>query len=145
MVAGEAGIEESCRRIAECEHQADTVTRDVLHAVRRSFITPFDRSAITALISSMDDTIDEMHQTANAITRYDVTAFEPKMHEMAALAGQAARLVVEAVPLLRSVGPNGGRLDRITEHIVHLEGPADHLHEDGLKGLFEADRTSVAT
>src|SRR3546814_15499642 len=86
----------------------------------------------------MDDTIDEMHQTANAITRYDVTAFEPKMHEMAALAGQAARLVVEAVPLLRSVGRNGGRLDRITENIVHLEGAADDLHEDGLKALFKA-------
>src|SRR3546814_9597232 len=54
MFAGEAGIEESCRRIAEFEHQADTVTRDVLHAVRRSFITTFDRSAITATLSSMD-------------------------------------------------------------------------------------------
>lgn len=138
MFSGEAGIEESCRRIAEFEQQADTITRDVLHAVRRSFITPFDRSAITGLISSMDDTIDEMHQTAKAISRYEVSAFEPQMHEMAALSAQAARLVVEAVPLLRSVGKNGGRLDRITENIVHLEGAADDLHEDGLKALFKA-------
>src|SRR3546814_17930396 len=86
----------------------------------------------------MDDTIDEMRQTANAITRYDVTAFEPKMHEMAALAGQAARLVVEAVPLLRSVGRNGGRLDRLTENIVHLEGAPDDLQEEGMKALFNA-------
>jgi predicted phosphate transport protein (TIGR00153 family) len=138
MFSGEAAIEESCRRIADYEHQADAITRDVLHAVRRSFITPFDRSAITSLISSMDDTIDEMHQTAKAISRYEVSAFEPPMHEMAALSAQAARLVVEAVPLLRSVGKNGGRLDRITENIVHLEGAADDLHEDGLKALFKA-------
>ena len=49
MFAGDEGIAESCAQIAEHENAADDVTRDVLVAVRRSFITPFDRSAITAL------------------------------------------------------------------------------------------------
>ena len=138
LFSKKAPIPESCDRITEFEHQADTITRDVLLAVRRSFITPFDRSAITSLIGSMDDAIDEMRQTAKAITLYDVTSFEPQMCEMAALAGQAARLVAEAVPLLRAVGKNGGRLDLITENIVHLEGAADDLHEEGLKALFKA-------
>ena len=138
MFAGEAGIKESCDRITDFEHQADAITRDVLLAVRRSFITPFDRSAITSLISSMDDAIDEMRQTARMITLYEVDSFEPQMGDMASFAGQAARLVVEAVPLMRSVGKNGGRLDRITENIVHLEGAADDLHEEGLKALFKA-------
>ena len=138
LFAGDAPIAEACRQITDFEHQADAVTRDVLLAVRRSFITPFDRSAITSLITSMDDAIDEMHQTAKTITRYDIAVFEPQMCEMAAFAGQAARLVVEAIPLLRSVGRNGGRLDRITENIVHLEGAADDLHEDGLKALYRA-------
>jgi predicted phosphate transport protein (TIGR00153 family) len=138
MFSGEMPIAEACNRIDEYEHQADAITRDVLLAVRRSFITPFDRSAITSLATSMDDAIDEMKQTAKMITRYDVTQFEPPMCEMAALAGQAARLVVEAVPLLQSVGRNAGRLDLITENIVHLEGEADDLHEDGLKTLFRA-------
>jgi predicted phosphate transport protein (TIGR00153 family) len=137
MFAGEAGIEESCRLIAEYEHLADEATREVLLAVRRSFITPFDRSAITSLTSSMDDSIDEMKKTAKAITLYEVTSFEPQMREMSALAAQAARLVVEAIPLLRSVGKNGARLDRITENIVHLEGAADDLHAEGLKALFK--------
>ena len=138
MFSGEVGIPEGCARITEFEHQADAITRDVLIAVRRSFITPFDRGAITDLISSMDDSVDEMRQTAKMITLYDVSSFEPQMCEMAALAGQAARLVAEAVPLLRQVGRNGGRLDRITENIVHLEGHADDLHEEGLKALFQA-------
>ena len=138
MFAGEVPIAEACDTITDYEHQADAVTRDVLVAVRRSFITPFDRSAITGLISSMDDAIDEMRQTAKAITRYEVTAFEPHMCEMTALAGQAARLVAEGVPLLRSIGKSGGRLTRITENVVHLEGAADDLYEDGLKLLFKA-------
>ena len=138
LLSGDSPIEEACARITDFEHEADAITRDVLLAVRRSFITPFDRSAITGLISSMDDAIDEMRQTAKAVTLYDLKSFEPQMREIAALAGQAARLVSEAVPLLRSVGKNGGPLDRITENIVHLEGAADDLHADGLKALFKA-------
>jgi uncharacterized protein len=144
MFSGEEGIPESCRRIEEHEHAADDVTRDVLVAVRRSFITPFDRSAITALASSMDDALDEMWQTAKAITLYEVKNFEPQMLEMSRFATQAARLVREAVPLLRNIGRNSQRLHEITEEIVHLEGRADGLHEKGLKALFQthgAERT----
>jgi predicted phosphate transport protein (TIGR00153 family) len=137
MFDGGEEIAASCRNIASHEHAADDVTRDVLVAVRRSFITPFDRSAITALTSSMDNAIDEMWQTAKAITLYEVTSFEPQMKEMAALAGEASRLVLEAIPLMRNIGRNAGRLHEITEAIVHLEGRADELHDEGLKALFK--------
>jgi predicted phosphate transport protein (TIGR00153 family) len=144
MFAERQGIEEACRQISDYETQADDVTRDVLHAVRRTFITPFDRSAITDLISSMDDAIDEMQKTAKAITQFEVTIFEPQMCEMAALAEKAAGLVAKAMPLLRSVGSNHTALDEITEQIVHLEEDADNLHDQGLKALFQANRTGNA-
>ena len=138
LFTGSAPIPEACNEIATHENAADDVTRDVLVAVRRSFITPFDRSAITALTSAMDNAIDEMWQTAKAITLYEVTSFEPQMKEMSTLAGEAARLVLEAVPLMRNIGKNAARLHEITEKIVHLEGQADDLHDAGLKALFKA-------
>jgi predicted phosphate transport protein (TIGR00153 family) len=144
MFAKEEGIQEACRKIADFEHQADDVTREVLHAVRRTFLTPFDRSAITDLISSMDDAIDEMQKTAKAITQFDVAHFEPQMRDMAALAEQGAVLVREALPLLRKVGSNHGKLDEITEKIVHLEEDADHLHDAGLKTLYQRHRDGNA-
>lgn len=140
MFTGQESIEESCKAIARHEHDADDVTRNVLVAVRRSFITPFDRSAITALISSMDDAVDEMWKTAKAITLYEVASFEPQMREIATLSAEAARLVAQALPLLRNIGRNGARLHEITEAVVHLEGRADDLHEAGLKALFQAHR-----
>jgi uncharacterized protein len=137
MLAGKLDIAEACSQIAKYEHEADDIAREVLTGVRRSFITPFDRSAITKLIGSMDDAIDEMHQTGKAITLYDVKKFEPNMLRMAELGTQAARLVRNAIPLLRSSGRNVIELTRITEEIVHLEGDADDLHEEGLKALFQ--------
>jgi predicted phosphate transport protein (TIGR00153 family) len=136
MVSGAEEIPASCKAIETHENAADDVTRDVLLAVRRSFITPFDRSAITALTSSMDNAIDEMWQTAKAITLYEVTGFAPEMAEMGQLATEAARLVLEAVPLMRNVGRNASRLHEITEAVVHLEGKADVLHDAGLRALI---------
>jgi predicted phosphate transport protein (TIGR00153 family) len=144
LFEGGDGIAESCKRIGAHEDAADDVTRDVLVAVRRSFITPFDRSAITALTSSMDNAIDEMWQTAKAVTLYEVQSFEPQMKEMSGLAGEAARLVLEAVPLMRNIGRNAARLHEITERIVRLEGQADDLHDAGLKALFKAKGASQA-
>ena len=137
MLAGTVGIAQSCRDIAHHEHAADDVTRD---ADRRSFITPFDRSAITALTSAMDTAIDEMWQTAKAITLFEVDRFDPQMLEMSRQAQEAAGLVREAIPLLKNVGRNGQRLHQITEQIVHLEGKADELHAEGLKALYQAHK-----
>jgi predicted phosphate transport protein (TIGR00153 family) len=124
--------------LADLENAADDVTAEVLTAVRRSFITPFDRSAITHLVTAMDDAVDEMWHTAKTVGIYGITEFEPRMRESAQLAGEAARLVVEAMPLLRNIGRNGARLLEITERIVRLEGKADALHDAGLRTLFEA-------
>ena len=136
MVSGADPIPASCQAIETHENAADDVTRDVLIAVRKSFITPFDRSAITALTSAMDTAIDEMWQTAKAITLYEVTSFQPQMAEMGRVASEAAKLVVEAMPLMRNIGRNGARLHEITEAIVHLEGKADVLHDAGLRALI---------
>lgn len=130
-------VDECIDRIRKLETEADDIARDVLTAVRRSFITPFDRSAITALISSLDDAVDEIWHTAKTVRIYHLEQFEPNMRKSADLARNAAQLVREAIPLMRNVGPNGARLHQITEAIVHLEGRADSLHEEGLATFFK--------
>ena len=125
-------------QIRDLETTADDITRDVLTAVRRSFITPFDRSAITSLISAMDDAVDEIWHTAKTVRIYRVTEFESQVRASAELAREAARLVLEAMPLMRKIGRNSARLHELTEAIVKLEGRADGLHDEGLSALFDA-------
>jgi predicted phosphate transport protein (TIGR00153 family) len=137
QLLGGKTIAQSLDEIRRLETDADEITRDVLTAVRRSFITPFDRSAITSLISSMDDAVDEIWHTAKTVRIYRVEQFEPQMCASADLARQASELVREAVPLMRNIGRNAARLHTITEAIVHLEGQADGLHDEGLAALYE--------
>src|SRR5438477_531903 len=68
VLDGGDDVARHCAELARHEGEADVVTRDVLLAVRRIFITPFDRSDIRDLITSMDDAIDQMHKTANQIS-----------------------------------------------------------------------------
>lgn len=125
------------QEINERENDADNITREVLLSVRRTFLTPFDRSAITSLIAAMDDAIDEMQKTAGAIDLYEVTDFEQEMRDMAGIIVDAARLAAEAMPLLRDVARNSGRLHELTERLVRMEGHADEIHSAGLKRLFK--------
>ena len=129
-------IEANCRKIVDLENRADDLTREVLTAVRLSFITPFDRGDIKDLIQSMDDAIDMMHKTVKTIRLYEQTEFEPGMREMGKAVVEAAHLVAEAVPLLDRIGVNAHRLNGLVEDVTRVEGRSDDLHDQGLKDLF---------
>ncbi|XHE16312.1 DUF47 domain-containing protein [Agrobacterium deltaense] len=129
-------VEKNCDLIVALEDQADDITRDVLLAVRRSFITPFDRGDIKDLIQSMDDAIDMMHKTVKTIRLFEQTQFDPLMREMGREIVRAANLIAEALPLLEKVGTNAQRLSAIAEEVTRVEGRSDELHDQGLKDLF---------
>ncbi|TWF58953.1 DUF47 domain-containing protein [Neorhizobium alkalisoli] len=130
------GVEKNCERIVALENEADRITHEVLQAVRRSFITPFDRGDIKDLIQSMDDAIDTMHKTVKTIRLFEQTSFSPLMQQMGGEIVKAADLIAEAIPLLDKLGANAQRLSSIAEEITRVEGRSDELHDEGLKDLF---------
>jgi len=137
MMEPGADVPEQCRKVAQHEHEADLIAAEVMTAVHRSFITPFDRIDIQELTSSLDDAIDQMHKTSKAVTLYDVTTFEPAMLEMADTVIQAAKLTLEALPLLNKINANVGRLNALTAEIVRIEEKSDELFDQGMKALFK--------
>src|SRR5262245_20231268 len=72
MLDGGDAVPEHYRIVMDRESEADQVTREVLIAVRRTFITPIDRGDIKDLITSMDNTIDQMQKTAKAVMLFDI-------------------------------------------------------------------------
>ncbi len=136
LLEGGEGVERHCKQIVELEDQADDITREVLLAVRMSFITPFDRGDIKDLIQSMDDAIDMMHKVVKMVRLFEQKSFEPRMREMGAVIVEAAHLTAEAIPLLEKVGANLTRLGILAEEITRVEERADALHDAGLKELF---------
>src|SRR6185312_17329557 len=132
LLAGGEGVPESCAAIMRYEEAADEVTRNVMLAVRRTLITPFDRSDIRDLSTSLDDAIDQMQKTAKSITLFEVREFEPQMREMGGVILQAARLVLKALFLAnRNGGAQGSPMRFIvgTELYDHLEKVVDRFED----------------
>jgi uncharacterized protein Yka (UPF0111/DUF47 family) len=141
MLEGGDAIARNYKLVMDREQDADNVTREVLIAVRRTFITPFDRGNIRDLITSMDNSIDQMQKTAKSIMLFDFAAFTPQMRDMADTIVKCAQLVAEGVPLLKSISPEAAHISGITEQISALEGRADEMHDSGLRDLY---RTNAA-
>ena len=142
VLDGGDGVPGFCADVARHENDADNVTRDVLLAVRRTFITPFDRSDIRDLISSMDDAIDQMHKTAKAIILFDQRQFHPDMVKLGDVIIKTADLTALAVPLLRSIQSNAAKLNTIAEEVTRLEDESDHLYDSGISALYHGPARS---
>jgi uncharacterized protein len=144
LLYGGTTVRDACHKVMAFENQADAITRDVLILTRRSFITPFDRSDIKQLITSLDDAIDQMQKTAKAILLFEVETFEPQMQQMGDIIVQAAKLTADAVALLGLFRQQASRLNGITEEIIRLEEGADGLQDAGVKALYVKHRDGNA-
>jgi uncharacterized protein len=140
LLNGGAAIPAASAAIVAYEAQADDVARGVFLAVRRTFVTPFDRSDIRELTSALDDAIDQMQKTAKSITLYGLTEFRPEMRELGDLAIQAAYLTLEATQLLQDMRRNADRLNAIADAVTRIENRSDEIYDSGMKALFLASQ-----
>ena len=137
LLKGGDTIEHYCKIIFEREAEADEITRQVLTAVRRTFITPFDRTDIQDLVNALDDSIDQMNKTAKTITLFEVKSFQPQMqrdgrdHRRGGEARAGGRC--RCSPISAS---NADKLNELTEKIIRIEERADQLYDKGRKALL---------
>lgn len=144
MLQGGEAVARHYPAVLAAEDDADAVTREVVQAVRRTFVTPFDRGDIQSLIGRMDDTIDQMKKAAKAIVLFEMTEFDPDLRRMGDAIQRCAGLLREAVPLLSAISPNAGRINALCEQIRQIEGEADDIHDLGVTDLFRRCRPDQA-
>jgi predicted phosphate transport protein (TIGR00153 family) len=137
ILDGGKGLADNCARLSRQEEEADHISYEVMQAIRRAFITPFDRSDIKGLSSSLDDAIDQMNKTGKVVMLYDVKEFEPNMRAMADRTILMAKLVAEALPLLRNIGQNGSKLHALAGELTKIEEQSDQLNDEGLRALYK--------
>lgn len=144
ILDGGADIADKCIRLSTQEEEADQVAYEVMQSIRRSFITPFDRSDIKALSNSLDDAIDQMNKTGKTVMLYDVTSFEPNMRAMADRIILLSNIVAEALPLMRNIGTHSSRLHMMAGEISKIEEQSDQLNDAGLRDLFKSKTNADA-
>jgi len=128
------------RQILECEHVGDKIVHDIVKRLNRSFVTPLDREDIYDLSSTMDDILDNIEATADAMTLYKIT--EPQEHakQMAAVIAAATNVLCKAIDGLET------RPKNLREHWIEvnrLENEGDRISRDAVAELFDGDMKCI--
>jgi len=97
-----------------CEHEGDTITRQIFDALNSSFITPFDREDIRPLATDLDDVLDFVEGVAQQLLNFELSESPEGLRQFAGILVEMAT-----------------EIERMTEMIWNLAN-AGQIHECGL-------------
>lgn len=118
-------------RIQELEHTGDEIGERLGERLEQAFITPIDREDIHELSRRMDDVVDRIQETAEAMQLYDVKAPTAEAQRLAAILEEQAIEITAAMGKLESMD---GLADLRRVH--DLENEADRLSRAAIGRLF---------
>ncbi len=118
--------------IRATEHRGDEISHDIGHRLEATFVTPFDREDIYALISALDDLLDFIEESADTFVLYRIEAPTAIAVEQAAIIVKQAELIHDALTHLK--GFKG--LDRYWIEVHRLETEGDLIGRAAIAGLF---------
>ncbi len=126
---------EHVARIRQLEHDGDAIAHQTFERLDQTFITPFDREDIGALMSCMDDVVDEIDAAAKRMTLYQIPEPTEWLIKQTEVLQKACRLAAQAVSRLRNLRKPNGLHDELVE-INFLENVGDDNNHAALADLF---------
>ena len=105
--------------IDRAEKSADRVTDEAISLLHRTFITPFDREVIHALISRLDDILDLIQDVAESATLYDLQRTTAETRQLAELTQMGCERVASAVAMLDNMD-NANAILRLCQEIDQI-------------------------
>ena len=131
------------KKIEVIEHQADEVAHTIIGQLDKTFITPFDREDIYALVKEMDDITDMINTIASRMMVYKLTDVDETLVEFASVIEQSVLCVERAVKGLRKPKRAKLVLESCVE-INRLENVGDAMRDAVLAKLFEEEKDPIA-
>src|SRR3970040_1242344 len=138
MIGKFSDLDAHAQRIDAAEHAADKITHECITLLHKTFITPFDREQIHALITTMDDILDLIQDVAESVALYDRRSVTPEAKQLAEICQTCCDRVQTAVGLLTNVKSPEAIL-KCCEEIDRLESDADRVMRGALSKLFREE------
>ncbi len=126
--------------IRATEHRGDEISHEIGHRLEATFVTPFDREDIYALISALDDVLDFIEEAADTFVLYRIDAPTATAVEQAAIIVKQAEIVHDALVHLQ--GFKG--LERYWIEVHRLENEGDQIARGAIARLFNEETDPIA-
>ncbi len=131
---------ELARIIKQYEHDADIVTHRCIKALRKTFITPFDRTTIQNLIIKLDDITDTIHEIAAIINFSGIKELRSEFSEFAKLIYESCLVLSEALHAMRNL-KDEQKIQKACIILHRYENDGDQILRTALKRLFDQTAT----
>jgi predicted phosphate transport protein (TIGR00153 family) len=119
-------------QLRELEHRGDQLSHEIGHKLEKTFVTPFDREDIHALISRLDDILDLIEEVADTCILYHITAPTPVAIQQAEILTKQCIQIREALTHLRDFK----NLEKYWIEVHRLENEGDHVARAAIADLF---------
>jgi predicted phosphate transport protein (TIGR00153 family) len=120
-------------QLRDAEHTGDQISHDIGHRLEATFVTPFDREDIHALISRLDDIVDFIEEIADTCILYGIDRPSPVAIQQAEIIVRQCEQLATAIEKLR--GFKG--LEEHWIEIHRLENEGDRIGREAVAGLFK--------
>jgi predicted phosphate transport protein (TIGR00153 family) len=142
-VVARGGVsDEMLSRMAQIEHRGDNAAHTIIERLNKTFITPFDREDIHALVMELDDITDMINNIVRRMRVYDIAGVDKNLVEFAAVIEQSVRAVARAVKGLRHVKNVRVVFDACVE-VNRLENVGDVMRDRVLAELFATTKDPI--
>jgi predicted phosphate transport protein (TIGR00153 family) len=135
LVGDLSNVQEKHQLVLERERQGDQLTRDILHRLDATFVTPFDREDIHALAERLDDVVDDMFAVSDLLQLVRPAQLLPELAELATILVRMGEETVELMKCLQTMKGAKPRLDAIDE----LESEGDAIYRRTMARLFSGE------
>jgi predicted phosphate transport protein (TIGR00153 family) len=125
--------DKSAKKIRDAEHKGDEISHDIGRRLESTFVTPFDREEIHALISGLDDILDLIEEVADTFVLYRIDAPTKPSVKQAALVVQACETIHQALSNLRGFKD----IHRFVTEVQRIENEGDRISRSAIAGLFD--------
>lgn len=126
---------ELAKTIKEIEHTGDRITHETVKRLHKTWITPFDRTDIHALITGLDDILDLTDAVSDRVALFDIDEVPKEAHELAQVLVRSCLAIEKAVKMLSDLDKASEILDVCVE-INDLENEADVIYRRILADLY---------
>jgi hypothetical protein len=131
--------EQQAAELREIEHDGDEISHGIGKRLNTTFVTPFDREDIHALISGLDDVLDLVEECADTFILYGIERPTPAAIEQAGIIVKQCERIHEALTKLRTFRG----LSNYWIEIHRLENEGDRVSRAAVAGLFSNGQDAV--
>lgn len=129
-------------KIKELEKKGDDITHQMFDMLNSSFITPFDREDIQALVSSIDDVIDYINGSAQRYLLYKPKDNPPEFVKLAELINEGAKTLQIAIEHIDEL-KHPDKIKNACIHVNEIENLADDVYHLAISQLFEHETNTI--